>query len=345
MAIIPAAGFFIKQSLLIWAPLYGAYLILFDRPFSIARLGGFAFCAAGALAGVLVGSYTLWGDNFVYWVTVPGGNSVSPLRSIQHLLDGWAYFAIGFLGGLALLRSRQSCLFGAWLVWFFLLFAETYTSGIAWMRNHMGPGSLIAGIWFVGGMVRVWSAAFSSFRTKSHSMVSIRVAITVAVIALLFSGLGVVRIPTKPLPDDAYRYVDDIAKEFADQSKSEILLDAGSWLYFRNGIVMKDRVASIGDRGLNGTGDFSEMIQRLQHKKYSKILVRNFHAPGFHYDDSMWPRSSGIKEAILSHYTEVGKIGRVVGRGYRNQPPYLFSEITIFAPRPDEAAKGLPEHG
>ena len=36
-----------------------------------------------------------------------------------------------------------------------LLIVEVYTSGVAWMLNHIGPASLIAGVWFLAGMLRI----------------------------------------------------------------------------------------------------------------------------------------------------------------------------------------------
>ncbi len=38
---------------------------------------------------------------------------------------------------------------------------------------------------------------------------------------------------------------------------TRVLLDAGTWAYFKDGVVMKDRAPSIGERGHSQTGDFS----------------------------------------------------------------------------------------
>jgi hypothetical protein len=318
------------------AVLYGAQLALFDRPRSTRRLVAFGLGAAGALALVLTGCYLLWGEPFYYWVFVPlGKHGVSPLRSFQHLLTAWAYFAIGLLGGYALLRGdRFRLLLGPWLIWLALLLLETYSSGVAFMLNHLGPGSLIAGIWFFAGLARLWPSiapAGGNLRPERW----LRAGVAVAMVGLLFNGLGVVRIPTRPFSPDVDRYVAEIETEFAEQSSGDILLDVGSWVYLRDGVVMRDRAPSIGERGLSQTGDFSGMVGRIEQKRYSKILVRNLHLPDLWYDHYSWSRSSGIRQALLDNYRETGQIAAVRGPGPGWARPYGLAEISILQPRPD----------
>ena len=332
MAVIPGLGFLVKQSLAIWAVLYCAQLALFDRPRSMKRLVTFAMIAFGGIGAVIAGCYALWGDNFVYWaLTVLGKHGVSPLRSFQHILDAWIYFAIGLLGGVVLLRGKSfHLLLGPWLVWLSVFLMEAYTSGIAWMRNQMGPGSLIAGIWFIAALVKLWPSLPLGAISKFRPQVWLRVGIAVAAVGLLFSGLGVVRIPMRPFSSDAYRYLREIEREFEGQSADNLLLDAGTWIYLKQGVVMKDRAPSIGERGYSETGNFSGMIQRLKQKRYSKILIRNLHAPDFWYDHRMWRKPSEIKRTLLENYREIGRI-MAVQDGYK-QGHYLFSDISILVP-------------
>jgi hypothetical protein len=352
MAVVPAVGFLVKQSLTIWAGLYCAQLAFFERPRSIKRLITFALIAFGGISVVVAGCYALWGDHFIYWtVTVLGKHGISPLRSFQHILDVWAYFAIGLLGGVVLVRGKSfRLLLGPWLIWLSLFLMEAYTSGIAWMRNHMGPGSLIAGVWFIAALVRLWPSLpdvatlkttddrsqtidgrpSSVVRRPQRGQVWLRTGIAVAAMGLLCSGLGVVRIPMRPFSSDAYRYAREIEREFEGQSAEKVLLDAGSWIYLKDGVIMKDRAPSIGERGYSETGDFSGILQRLQQKHYSKILVRNLHEPDFWYDYYLWRKSSGIKQTLLENYHEIGRI-MAVQDGHK-QDPYLFSDISILVP-------------
>jgi hypothetical protein len=153
-------------------------------------------------------------------------------------------------------------------------------------------------------------------------------------VGLAANGLGIVRVPVKPFPDDAYRYTKDIEEEFAGAAVADVLLDAGTWVYLKEGIVMQDRVPSFGDRGYGDSGDFSGMLQRLEHKRYAKILVRNLHSPDFWYDHRMWRKSSQIKRTLLEHYREVGGIRAVSGQGPKEDLGYLFSDISILVPNP-----------
>ncbi len=135
------------------------------------------------------------------------------------------------------------------------------------------------------------------------------------------------------LSDDAYRYVREVENEFVGQSAKNILLDAGTWIYLKEGIVMKDRVPTFGDRGYAAIGDFSGFIQRLKRKQYAKILVRNLNSPDFIYDHWIWPKSSGIRQAMLENYHEVRKIKPVQQAKHNERPYYFFDEISVLVPR------------
>ena len=161
-----------------------------------------------------------------------------------------------------------------------------------------------------------------------------RTAGAVAVIGLLFNGLGMVRIPIRALPSDAYRYINDIEKEFNGQSAKDVLLDIGSWVYIKGGVIMKDRAPSIGERGYSETGDFSGILQRLQEKHYSKILIRHLNEPDFFYDYYLWPKSSGIRKALLDNYREIRKIKGVQSNKNDQHLYYFFDDISILVPKP-----------
>jgi hypothetical protein len=101
-----------------------------------------------------------------------------------------------------------------------------------------------------------------------------------AVVLLAFSGMGLVRIPLRPLSTDAYRYVHDIESQFRGSPADRILLDTGTWVYRKDRVVMKDRATSISTQASGDVDvDFSGFLSRLAAKRYSKILVRDFHQP------------------------------------------------------------------
>src|SRR5262245_58225574 len=348
MAVVPIAGFLVKQNLILWTFVYGFYLLLFDRPRSIQR--GAAVCGAGlaGIAAVLGVSYWRWGEAFFYWTfTVLGSHGVSPLRAFQHVFDTWSFYAAGLIGGATLLRGRfDRRLIGCWLVWLIVMLAETYTSGIAWMLNHIGPGSLMAGVWFAAALPSL-SKVVNGGQTTVRSRLTDWAPLTagVAVLLLTFSGFGFIRIPISPVPRDAYRYARDIEQEFQGVGASNVLLDFGSRVYVNDGVVMKDRAPSIGERGFSQTGDFSALHQRLSERRYAKILVRNLHSPIFWYDHSVWRQSSGIRDALLQNYREVRSIKGVAGWIGSQPRPYGFDDIAVLVPRVGSATSGAPDRG
>ena len=95
---------------------------------------------------------------------------------------------------------------------------------------------------------------------------------------------------------------------------------------------MKDRAPSIGERGYSETGDFSGILRRLKEKDYSKILVRNLDSPEFWYDNWLWPKSGGIKQAMLDNYHVAGKIPAMRTNGWEPDPGYLFAKMAILVP-------------
>jgi hypothetical protein len=334
MVLVPALGFWVKQSLAIWAGLYCLQVAIFDHPRSLKRFIVFAITTFGALGVSMSMGYALWGKDFSYWVfTVLGQHGVSPLRSFQHVLDVWPYFAIGLIGGLVLLRGDKfKLLLGPWIIWLLLISLEAYTSGVAWMLNHIGPGCLIAGVWFLAAVVVTWPKLTAASAGMFDAQRLLQTGAVVALFCLLLSGLGVVRVPIRRFGEKARQYVGAIEQEFKGEMSKDVLLDFGSWVYAPDGVVMKDRAASIGERGYSQTGDFSGIIQRLNEKRYSKILVRNLHSPDFWYDNDVWKNSSGIREAMMNNYREIGKIDAVPSEITKYQP-YGFSEISILVPR------------
>jgi len=349
MALIPAVGFLVKQSLAIWAPFYCVYLLFFDSPRSVLRSIAFAVSAFASLAAVVAGCYFLWGGPFWYWAFVVMGSYPVPLlRSVQHGLVVWVYYGAGLLAALVLLRGAAARrLLGPWVIWLLFFGAETYTSGLSVTLNHIGPGSLIAGIWFLAVVTRLWPAHQQMSGMPRRPLLAwARSGLAVGLVGVAYAGLGVVWMPINSLPRDAYRYVEEIESEFAGLPADKVLLDlGGGWLPARKGVVTRDSAPSVGCRAEApvGVGDFSGFLGRLQHHYYQKILVRNLDAPNFVYDGHRAPQPTGIRKAIRDNYREVGRIQSV--RGERRfllvsyEPllwpatRYGFAEITVLVPK------------
>ncbi len=340
MAVLPALGFLVKQNAAIWAAFFCAYLALWDYPRSLRRLTVFAGATLGGLALVLGTCLVLWGAPFIYWVfTVLAVEPLMPTLSVTHFILALPYFTIGLWGGLALLRGcqlRQGSQFrqllGLWIIWLLLFALEVYTSGLYGRRNHLGPGSLLAAIWFAAALVRLWVPITPGEKCTMRPWSWRYVARCLFVLMLLVYNIDITRVvPLRPDMQDAYRYVRDIEAEFAGQPPDRVLLDVGTWVYLGASVVAKDRAVAIGDRGYSGIGDFSHMLHRLEGKYYTRILVRNLHSPAFWYDFGGWGRSSGIRAALLANYEEIRTISRVAEDSVA--PSYLFGEVSVLAPR------------
>jgi hypothetical protein len=331
MAVVPLLGFAVKQSLALWLGLYLGYLLLFDRPRALGRIAGFGVGAVGLLAAGYLAGRALWGTSFHYWViTVMGHHPPDLLRVVQHILDSWVYWAAGLGGGLLLLRpSNATSLVGIWVVWVLLFAAEAYTSGIAWMLNHLGPGSMIASIWLCASLPEIWPAETRDARRLPVAWLRAAVLTLIAVLGL--AGLRVVRVPLPGLPADADRYASAIEAEFAGLPRDRVLLDQGSWPYLAAGISMRDRSAVVGELGATETGDFSGILGRIRGRYYQRILLRDLDTPDFAYDHSSWRVGSGIRDSLHTYYRVVRTIPPVRGGG---NVPIGFREISVLEPRP-----------
>ncbi|HEY7336701.1 MAG TPA: hypothetical protein VH639_17540 [Bryobacteraceae bacterium] len=337
MAAMVTAGFFVRQNALIWGVCYVAFLAIWGG--SWKRLALFTAGTAAIYGAAIAACFALWGQPFYYWVFyMLSKHAVAPLRSFQHAMDAWAYFAAILLGGAATLRGRNSSpLFGAWLACLLVFLSETYTSGIGWMLNHMGPGSLLAVLWALAGLISVWNLALASTQTVERTVECwIRAGALTATVALMFSGLGFIRIPLKPIPPDAYRYIHDIEAQFQGLPAKQVLLDLGTWPYIKEKAIVGDRATSIGDRGYSGAGDFTGILTRISEKHYSKILVHGYHSFDFVYDYFLFPKPTGIRQALLDNYRETGTIRAVEGNPYVKdwaEDPFYFGEISILEPK------------
>jgi hypothetical protein len=153
--------------------------------------------------------------------------------------------------------------------------------------------------------------------------------------------MGFIRVPLPAIPPQAYDYVTQIERQFQSAPPRSILLDVGSWIYLRHGVVMQDRAPCIGERGYSQTGDFSGVLERIERRRYAKILLRRLHSPDFWYDHFLWPRSSGIRGSLLEHYEEIERIPAGWAAQPTETPPYLFDEISVLVPKPRSVLRHL----
>jgi hypothetical protein len=340
MALLPAAGYLVKQNLLIWAPLLALVLLVSGRE-RLPRVA--ALSAATALLAVLVTwyGYLNWGgEDFRFWVfSALGTMGVSRARSAQNLLNAGGY-VVGLLtwSRLILLEGTTRPAFALLLATGVLVLGEAYTSGIGFTPNHLGPGVVLATLWGMLAIVRSWPDASG----RPGRLVRLGHCVILAALPLFFAGgLGLVREPRNGVPPDLARYVAAIEAEFADLPAEQVLLDMGSWPYLHAGVVMKDRGDPVAlHAGSNLTEIrhelFADTIARIRARSYSRILARSIEGDATPYDFQR--AGTGIRQAILEEYHIVRRIPAVTGvREW--WPDFLLHEVAVLEPRDPAAVR------
>lgn len=335
MALLPAVGFWAKQSLVIWLVLFGGYLFLAGRRWRELVL--FGALAPIFLAVSIAVLFRVGGPDTQYWVFgILGGKAVGLARSANAFLAAGGFVALSLAGlCLLVLRDRTWPALLLWLVPFGLLLLQCYTTGIGWQKNHLGPGVLMAACFGLAALPRLWHRISLVPDRPVRAATQLAFGLGVGLVA---PGLGLVREPKNKLPPEALAQVRAIEQEFEGMDARRVLLDRGSWVYVRDGVIMKDRASSVQlHLGANSPRMNLEAIQstlaRIRARAYDKILVRTF-PQGNPYD---WhSRGSGIPEALAEHYVEVRRIPGVpeVDEWW---PKRLLAPIAVLVPRPDSA--------
>lgn len=340
MAILPAVGFLAKQYILCFLGLYCIHLFLFDKPWSRVRTAYYLVASSGMVAAAAGLCYRLWGAHWVYWTfAVLRSHSPSWVWRFEHWQVSTPHLLAGLIGGLVVFAKPEwRLLRGPWLMWLALYGVLLYTGGVSRPANHLGAASLIAVIWFLVVVQHVAAGWFSDWGEDRGWPLWVPMVGASAMVVMVTGTWGVLFPPVKFPPQDAYRYVAAISREFDGLPPDRVLLEVGSWNYLAQGVVMKDRSTSIGDRGRIGIADMSGMLGRIGSHSYQKILLRNYHERGFWYDHFSWPKSSGVRAALQKHYRQVRTIPTVEVDSTTAKWAYgssmaLFNEVTVLVPR------------
>jgi hypothetical protein len=335
MAVLPALGFLVKQNMLLWAGVFTVYLWLDGRT-RVRSVAAFAATSAVCAAVVMGGSSLLLGEAYRYWIfRALGEKNVSLARSVLHSLQAGAYWIMGLAGGALLaLRSGTRRGLAPWISWALVLGVEGYTSGLGFTSNHLGPGIVIGGCWLLAALPRLVGYA-DALRPAWRRLAA--EAMAAAALVALPGALGLVRQPRSMVPSDLDRYIAEIEREFAGSDPASILLDTGTWIYFREGVLVKDRSAPVSVHVASNATEIErenliDTIGRIERRTYGKILARRLDSPETWYD--FLDRGSGVKRAILDNYQEVRRIPAVQGVD-RWFPPHLLDEIIVYVPRAD----------
>jgi hypothetical protein len=258
------------------------------------------------------------------------------------LLEAGPFLIMGMSASwVLLLRQPSAKPWTLWAAWLLVLCTLAYTSGVAWVSNHLGPAVMIGTSWFCVALVRLWPTVELK---EAPPAALARHLIAVGMFVSLFGSLGLVREPHNAVPASVNRYISEIESEFKEGDPATILLDTGSWIYFREGIVMKDRSDAVALHAGKNQPEIrrsmlAETIQRIEARTYDKILARQIDTDQSPYD--FQDRGTGVKGAILGNYRAVRRIDGVSGVR-RWWPLGLLSEVVVLEPKPDERTALCP---
>lgn len=339
MALLPAAGFMVKQSHLLWGGVFVVYFLISGQ---LRWRDVLLFAMGAALAWfVVVGlCYRAWGEPYTLWVfDLLGGKRVALTRSARNLMSCGIYANLGLLAGWWLvLRERvDRKALALWLAWLLPFLLTALTSGLGYVTNHLGPSVVLAGCWASAALITVWPRFVHGRSLWIHTA---RASIAVATVVLAFGGLGFLREPIDPVPVDIARYIKEIEQEFADLPTKDVLLDAGSWVYLRDNVTMKDRSAPVsvhvGDNQPEiGRAYLVDTIERFRKHAYRRVLARQIDTPLSWYDYN--DRGSGVKQALLENYHEVRRIPGVDVEEW--WPRHLLAEVVVLEPNASPDAR------
>jgi hypothetical protein len=353
----PALGFLTKQFLISWGGVILIFLVL-NNPRDLKRIVAFIVCAS-AFVGTAIGvCYLVWGDPFLFWTfEVMGGERkrfsfgadavrLSIPRMVDHVLRAWAEIGIGVVGGWLLLRGDNVRRVGPlWVAWLALVASEAISSGAGWnVLYHFGPGVVLGTAFLFAALPQFWPVAPARWwaNNATRSYPAQVVAAGTGVLAV-FLALRVVpngeadsaRYWQRRPSADVYRYIADIEKEFEGIAPETVLLDVGNWVYLPHSVLMKDRAISTADQPAVGNyQNLDVTVRRIRERTYAKILVRDLDSPFFLYDYSLWPRPSGVRDALRECYTVVRTIPGAAASvklapGIRHAGP-----VTVLVPKP-----------
>jgi hypothetical protein len=355
VAVAPALGFAVKQYLLAWIPVTALVLLLLSRrqgatpaPFGVVRYLATAFAAWLALLGV---GFALWGAPFRFWVfdvlggrpvTLAGEWSIALLRGADHLLRAWPELAVGGLAiGWLALRARDARWPALAAGWLLLVAAEAFSSGAGWsVLYHFGPATLIGASALVAALpswtserLRLWRERVPGWAARPLAPLLL-LAVTLSV--CLAWRVVPTRDPVAPrwypgrLPPPAlYEQARRIEREIAGLPPGEVLLDLGNWVFLPTRTLARYRADALADQPPGGRYEnFAPLLERIRSRAYRKILLRDFHSPGFLYDWASWPRLSGVRAALEENYREVALLPAVATR-----PGVLAGPVSVLVPK------------
>lgn len=330
MAVLPALGFLVKQYLAIFAAVYVVYMWL-DGKSSLRRVVTFGAISFAILGATIASGFLIWGDAYRYWVfEIMGAHIVSFVKLNERFADAAWTVLLGLSAGLVLLRGeRFPRLFALWAGWLVMTLGGIYTSGITYSPTHLGPASMVGASFALIALATLWPSSDEPGSSPPIQWFQV-VGGFLAVLAV-FAGMGFTRLPRLTVEPDLARYVSEIEREFKGLPADRVLLDIGEWIYLRENVLMKDRMAILDTHRKPHYG----LLERIRRREYARVLVHLQANKNFSYEIG---DERGIQKALLLNYREVRRIPAIQGMERWRFYSMSMSEIVVLEPAPAEPA-------
>jgi hypothetical protein len=324
MAVIPALGYMVKQFLALFAATYVVYLWL-DGKASLRRVITFGAITFAILGATIFSGVLIWGSAYRYWVfEIMGAHVVSFVKINERFGDAAWNILLGLFGGLVLLRGeRFSRLLALWVGWLMMILGGLYTSGLSYSPSHLGPASMVGGCFALVALAILWPSSDEADAPPARQWLQV-VAGFLAVLCV-FAGMGFTHSVRLPLDPDLKRYVSEIEREFHGLPADRVLLDMGEWIYLRENVLAKDRMAILNTHRTPHYG----LIDRIRSHAYDRILVHVLSDGEYSYELGL---ERNIQKEMLTYYRPVRRIA-----GIKNMDRWRFydmamSEIVVLEP-------------
>jgi hypothetical protein len=253
-----------------------------------------------------------------------GSHVISFVRINERFADAALYLLPGLIGGIVLLRGeRTRRLIALWAGWLVMTFGGLYTSGITFFPAHLGPSTMVGACFGLAALATLWPLGEEA--EGLHAQQWFQVLVGFLVVLTVFAGMGFTRVPQLTVDPDLHRYVRDIEHEFDGLPADRVLLDTGEWIYLRNGVVMKDRMAMLNTHRTPHYG----LLGRLARQEYARILVHVLPSGNYAYDLG---RNRGIQVAMTRYYREVRRIPGIRGMDKWLNYDMSMSDIAVLEP-------------
>ncbi len=223
MAVLPAAGFFVKQHMLVWAGLFLVYLMIEGRASWRHRL--ICLFTTLALTLMLIGVGRLvWGSSVFDWAfTAHGAKACPACRGVDAFLSAGIYFVMGaFVACVIVFRRPARGPIALWLLWLAILGLGAFMYGTGSQVGDLGPGVVLAGCWFLVSLAGIWPRRASDQPAGAAAAQQLTAA---AGVLMLFGSLGLFAAPTDPVPADLGRCITEPKRESEGHTTDALPLD------------------------------------------------------------------------------------------------------------------------